>query len=129
VGKAMGGMLVGGVNSNLEDSAAEAYLANTPAAKCYVDHAESYSTNEITIYWNSPLTYLLALTQGEVQTDIPLVRGDVDADGHFLMNDVVMLQKWIVCGGEINNWAVGDLNEDDQINTVDLSIMKQWMLA
>lgn len=129
VGKAMGGMLVGGVNSNLEDSAAEAYLANTPAAKCYVDHAESYSTNEITIYWNSPLTYLLALTQGEVQADVPLVRGDVDADGHFLMNDVVMLQKWIVCNSEIIDWAAGDLNGDGQLNTVDLSIMKQWMLA
>lgn len=28
--------------------------------KCYVDAWESYSTNEITIYWNSPLVYCLA---------------------------------------------------------------------
>ncbi|MBP0975051.1 MAG: glycoside hydrolase family 9 protein, partial [Oscillospiraceae bacterium] len=62
-GKAQPGMLVGGVNSQLEDSAAKAYCKSSPAAKCYIDNAESYSTNEITIYWNSPLIYLLALTE------------------------------------------------------------------
>lgn len=45
--QAMKGMLVGGVNSGLEDSAAKAYCANSPSAKCYVDHWESYSTNEM----------------------------------------------------------------------------------
>ncbi|WP_297956185.1 glycoside hydrolase family 9 protein [uncultured Ruminococcus sp.] len=63
VGKAMKGMLAGGVNQNLEDSAAKAYCRDNPAAKCFIDNAESYSTNEITIYWNSPLTYLLTLTE------------------------------------------------------------------
>ncbi|MCR4639419.1 glycoside hydrolase family 9 protein [Ruminococcus sp.] len=61
-GHAMKGMLVGGVNQSLEDSAAKAYCKGQPSAKCYVDNSESYSTNEITIYWNSPLTYLLSLT-------------------------------------------------------------------
>ncbi|MBR3105136.1 MAG: glycoside hydrolase family 9 protein, partial [Lachnospiraceae bacterium] len=28
--------------------------------KCYADHNLSYSTNEITIYWNSPLVFTLA---------------------------------------------------------------------
>ena len=59
----MKGMLAGGVNENLEDSAAKAYCQDLPAAKRYVDNSESYSTNEITIYWNSPLTYLLSLTE------------------------------------------------------------------
>ena len=63
VGHAMKGMLAGGVNQNLEDSAAKAYCRDLPAAKCYIDNSESYSTNEITIYWNSPLTYLLSLTE------------------------------------------------------------------
>ncbi|MBR1822839.1 MAG: glycoside hydrolase family 9 protein [Ruminococcus sp.] len=62
VGHAMKGMLAGGVNQSLEDSAAKAYCNGLPAAKCYIDNSESYSTNEITIYWNSPLTYLLSLT-------------------------------------------------------------------
>lgn len=67
VGKAQPGMLVGGVNSSLEDSAAKAYCKTSPAAKCYTDNAESYSTNEITIYWNSPLVYLLAVIGNEQQ--------------------------------------------------------------
>ncbi len=74
-GKAMKGMLVGGVNSNLEDSAAKAYCADSAPALCYVDNSESYSTNEITIYWNSPLTYLLTITDdgADVITDVPQV--------------------------------------------------------
>lgn len=69
--QAMKGMLAGGVNQNLEDSAAKAYCISEPAAKCYVDNSESYSTNEITIYWNSPLTYLLALTGTKAETTEP----------------------------------------------------------
>ena len=70
-GEAMKGMLVGGVNSNLEDDAAKAYLRDTAPAKCYVDNSESYSTNEITIYWNSPLTYLITLTDAEAAVEQP----------------------------------------------------------
>ena len=65
----MKGMLAGGVNENLEDSAAKAYCQDLPAAKRYVDNSESYSTNEITIYWNSPLTYLLSLTDSSAKTE------------------------------------------------------------
>lgn len=54
------GMIVGGVNSQLEDSYAKTYLANVAPAKCYLDHAESYSTNEVDIYWNSTLVHALA---------------------------------------------------------------------
>ncbi len=58
-GKCMPGMLVGGPNSNLEDPYAKGVLADVPPAKCYVDSVQSYSCNEITIYWNSPLIYLM----------------------------------------------------------------------
>jgi endoglucanase len=63
--KTMKGMLVGGANSNLEDPYAQNVLAGKPAAKCYADSSQSYSCNEITIYWNSPLVYLLAGLQAE----------------------------------------------------------------
>ena len=58
--KTMKGMLVGGPNSNLEDPYAQATLKDAPPAKCYVDNEQSYSCNEVTIYWNSPLVYLVA---------------------------------------------------------------------
>lgn len=61
--KCMPGMLVGGPDNNLEDPYAKAVFLNTPAAKCYADNAQSYSCNEVTIYWNSPLIYLMAATE------------------------------------------------------------------
>lgn len=57
--KTMPGMLVGGPNANLEDPYAQSVLKGKAPAVCYVDHEQSYSCNEITIYWNSPLYYLL----------------------------------------------------------------------
>ncbi len=59
-GEAMPGMLVGGADGALEDSYAKAVLYGQPPALCYADNAQTYSTNEVTIYWNSPLIYLLA---------------------------------------------------------------------
>ncbi|WP_455715474.1 glycoside hydrolase family 9 protein [Anaerosporobacter sp.] len=58
--KPMPGMLVGGPDAGLHDPQAVAALTGKSPAKCYIDHYDSYSTNEITIYWNSPLIYLLA---------------------------------------------------------------------
>jgi endoglucanase len=121
VGHAMKGMLAGGVNENLEDSAAKAYCKYEPSAKCYIDNSESYSTNEITIYWNSPLTYLLSLTEkkGSVQqqevtttsssttttssestttvTAYPEVSlyGDANCDGGVDMADAVLIMQSI----------------------------------
>ena len=55
----MPGMLVGGPDSALEDPYAHAVLYGMNAALCYVDNEQSFSCNEITIYWNSPLIYLM----------------------------------------------------------------------
>lgn len=63
--KAMPGMLVGGPDSGLHDDKAAEMLKDVPPAKCYIDELESYSTNEITIYWNAPLIYLIACIQKE----------------------------------------------------------------
>ncbi len=61
--KTMPGMLVGGPNADLEDPYAKAVLLNTPYGLCYADNSQCFSCNEITIYWNSPLIYLLANAQ------------------------------------------------------------------
>ncbi len=60
-GKAMTGMLVGGPNSAPSDPYAATVLADYTGGMCYVDNDSAYSVNEITIYWNSPLIYLLEL--------------------------------------------------------------------
>ncbi len=99
VGEAMEGMLVGGVNQNLEDSAAKAYCKSVAPAKRWVDNSESYSTNEITIYWNSPLTYLLSLTGGTGEVVTPpttdILYGDANCDGTVDLADATAIIQHI----------------------------------
>ncbi len=131
--KPMGGMLVGGVNSNLEDTAAKAYLAGYPAGKCYVDNWESYSTNEITIYWNSPLTYLLSLTEpaassGNDDNDDVLI-GDVNADGVVNNLDVKLLQEYLVKKATLTAAQGKNANviSDGKLNVFDLVALKRTL--
>lgn len=58
----------------------------------------------------------------------PVVLGDVNADGKFSIADIIMLQKWLVNAGEINDLKAGELSQDDKVNVVDLYIMKQMLL-
>ncbi|MBQ8515422.1 MAG: glycoside hydrolase family 9 protein [Ruminococcus sp.] len=125
-GQASPGMLVGGVNSDLADPSAQKYLADTAPAKCYVDDEGSYSTNEITIYWNSPLVFLISMTEDEREEPL---KGDVNADGTFSLADAVMLQKWLLKAGGLTDRAAGDLNEDHSVNVFDLSLMKEMLLT
>lgn len=126
--QAMPGMLVSGVHPYLEDSAAKAYCSGQPTGKCYVDNQESYSTNEITIYWNSPLTYLLAFTESNMTER---VKGDVNADGKFDLADAVLMHRWLLAESDVTlaDWEAGDLYQDEKLNAFDLCQMKQQLLS
>ena len=55
------GYVSGGPNTRACDLAANPeILDGAPPMKCYADDWRSYSTNEIAIYWNSPLVFVLA---------------------------------------------------------------------
>jgi endoglucanase len=55
------GALSGGPNSSLQDPYAKtAGLPGCKPQKCFVDHIEAWSTNEITINWNAPLAWVMA---------------------------------------------------------------------
>ena len=66
-GEAMPGMLIGGPDSNFAENGADSVATRNcqgaAPAHCYIDNNNSWSTNEITIYWNSPLIYLLSVMQ------------------------------------------------------------------
>lgn len=58
------GALVGGPNASLEDPITQSLFSDqTPPARCYIDNTESYSTNEVAIYWNSPLIALISVVE------------------------------------------------------------------
>lgn len=130
-GKAMKGMLVGGVNQNLEDSAAKAYCQDLPNAKRYVDNAESYSTNEITIYWNSPLTYLVSLTSNEDIVSPDFILGDINSDGVIDSFDMVLARKGLINGGfaDITASKAADVNQDGKYSVADTVLIQQFVLG
>lgn len=54
------GLVSGGPNTGLQDEQAQTLPKDTAPMKCYLDHVDCYSLNEITIYWNSPLVFVMA---------------------------------------------------------------------
>lgn len=127
-GKAMKGMLVGGVNSNLEDSAAKAYCQDLPAAKRYVDNSESYSTNEITIYWNSPLTYLISLTD-DTQSSSEFTLGDINCDGRVDSFDALLARKALLYNtfSAKSNADAADVNQDGIFTVADAVQIQKYV--
>ena len=53
------GLVSGGPNIGLQDERARELPKDLPPMKCYLDDVACYSLNEITIYWNSPLVFVL----------------------------------------------------------------------
>jgi endoglucanase len=54
------GVVSGGPNSGLQDPYAQSNVKGCAPAKCFADHIESYSTNEVAINWNAPLAWVAA---------------------------------------------------------------------
>ncbi len=54
------GLVSGGPNRGLQDELAMTLPKDLAPMKCYIDHVQCYSLNEITIYWNSPLVFVMA---------------------------------------------------------------------
>jgi endoglucanase len=60
-GSAVPGMVAGGPCMTVtRDPAINAHCADAPPAKRYVDHKDSFASNEIAIYWNSPAYFVMA---------------------------------------------------------------------
>ncbi|MEK3884541.1 glycoside hydrolase family 9 protein [Paenibacillus sp. PL2-23] len=54
------GLVSGGPNAGLHDDYAKQHLAGRAPAASFADVMESYSTNEVTIYWNSPAVFVMS---------------------------------------------------------------------
>ncbi|MNJ33111.1 glycoside hydrolase family 9 protein [Paenibacillus bouchesdurhonensis] len=54
------GLVSGGPNYGKQDEYAREHLAGKAPAASFADVMESYATNEVTIYWNSPAVFVLS---------------------------------------------------------------------
>lgn len=62
------GVVSGGPNSGLQDPYAKSVgLSGCAPQTCYVDHIESWSTNEIAINWNAPLAWAAAFLDDQAR--------------------------------------------------------------
>jgi endoglucanase len=52
------GTLSGGPNSSIQDPRAQQFLQGCAPQFCYLDHIDSWSTNELTINWNSTFAWV-----------------------------------------------------------------------
>ena len=63
--KCMPGFVVGGANPHpCEPEARTRLPKGTPPMKCYIDEMPFYSLNEVAIYWNSPVIFVLGYLNG-----------------------------------------------------------------
>lgn len=51
--------------------------------------------------------------------------GDVNADGAFNIADLVMMQRFLLGAGSLNDWEAGDLFEDQRIDVFDMIMMRR----
>lgn len=58
---------------------------------------------------------------------IASMEGDVNGDGKFNMNDIEILQNWLLGkpNVELRNWRAADFCEDDALDVFDLCLMKR----
>ncbi|MBP3309778.1 MAG: glycoside hydrolase family 9 protein [Ruminococcus sp.] len=94
--------------------------------KCFIDSDGEWTTNENTIYGNAAMIFLTSSMMA--QNTPEKLRGDVNADGEFTAADLVMLQRWLLGKGNIDDWQAGDLNYDNTLNVLDLCLMRSELL-
>lgn len=66
-------------------------------------------------------------TPANTTTVAKTVVGDVNADGEFTLADAVMMQKWLLSSGNMNDWQAGDLCKDNRIDVFDMIEMRKLL--
>lgn len=68
---------------------------------------------------------------GSEEPDDGAVRGDVDANGRFEAADLVLMSRWLVGAPDagLRDWKAGDLCEDGRLDTFDLCLMRELIVA
>ena len=68
--------------------------------------------------------------ENHIQILSEIISGDGNADGICNLADVVLLQKWLINTPEtkLANWKAVDCNQDNQLNIMDLCLLKNKLL-
>ncbi len=132
--KAPAGAMSGGPNSGLEDPWVKGSgwkPGSRPAAKCFMDNIESWSTNEVTINWNAPFAWVSSyMDDNSDQKGSQVLKGDVNNDGEIDAMDYIAAQKYVMDPLSITiNKENADLNGDSKIDTADLFALRKMIIT
>ncbi len=128
------GFLSGGPNSGLQDPWVKGsgwHVGEMAPEKCFMDHIESWSTNEVTINWNAPLAWVTSYLDekgGGTTPPPPGNKGDANGDGTVDSLDFAAVKQYMLTGKEIN-MTNADVNDDGDVNALDFAKIKQYLLG
>ncbi len=133
--KAPAGCLSSGPNSGLQDSWIKGSgwtPASRPPEKCFMDHIQSWSTNDLELTINAPLAWVSAYIDEHVISippPPPPFFGDVNADNNIDALDLAAIKRYLLTQGDILiNIKRADVNGDGAINALDYALIKMYLL-
>lgn len=132
--KAPAGVVSGGPNSNFQDPTINAAVKkDTPAQKCFFDHIDSWSTNEITINWNAPFAWATAYLDekgnlGDGSTPDPggVTLGDINGDNEVNSIDFAFFRQYLLGQRTFDEKQLkaADLDKNGDANAIDFAIFR-----
>ena len=151
------GVLSGGPNAGLQDPYVRALgfvpgKSGNPSQRCYVDSIEAWSTNEVTINWNSPFAWIVSFLQDEAPNPDPVpvpseedttqggtqdtatLWGDANCDDKVNLADAVLIMQNKANPSKYSITAQGELNGDvdengNGLTNKDALKIQQFMLG
>ena len=87
--------------------------------------AETMTTTKTT---TTTTTTTAAQPPATTTTVIEPIIGDINNDGEVGTADLVMLQKWLLTSGKLDNWEIADICHDNIIDIYDLVALRQLIV-
>jgi endoglucanase len=103
------GSIAGGANASLDDPFAANLLQGCAPQFCYVDHIESYSTNEVAVNWNSALAWISSFLadQGDGRPPAPgTCKVDYVPQGSWADGFVSQVTVTNTGSAPVNGWSL-----------------------
>ncbi len=92
------------------------------------DYESGYTVEKnLTVYAASESTAETYCNENSITVKTEYVFGDVNADGSFTVADIVMLQKYLVGEGSVNDINCSDCDNNGKINVLDLALLKKYL--
>ena len=130
------GIAVGGPNSKPQDPWAIGSglkPGETAPQKCYIDHIESWSTNECSISWNASMAWLTGYLSevGPRTREFSILSGDITLDGNVNAVDFATMRKALLGQIKLDEKAlkVADVNKSGSFDAIDFALMRKLLLG